>query len=253
MKTPKIAGIYKITIGTHVYIGQAVDIKARWRTHLCELRNSYHRNKKVQNAFNKYGESNTAFSVLLTVSTKDLEHHQIKQLLCITEQTFFNIYNPDLNMKPSAESNLGHKWGEDSRNKISVDRSKPFLLISPTGKIIEGRGLKQFCLDRGFDQATMQKVLRGVHPSYKGYTNCFENYLKIKYYGSASKLISKPEYIIKEGDAYVTKVINRNRFCKQRNLLATSLNAVVKGRHKRHKGWRLATKEQLASLPIKLA
>lgn len=43
------------------YIGQTIDIKRRKRTHFNELRNNTHKNPKLQNSFNKYGEQEFHF------------------------------------------------------------------------------------------------------------------------------------------------------------------------------------------------
>lgn len=59
-------GIYKITnlLNGKVYIGQSVDIEKRWSTHKAELKNNYHYNFHLQNAWNKYGEESFEFSVV---------------------------------------------------------------------------------------------------------------------------------------------------------------------------------------------
>jgi hypothetical protein len=68
----KISGIYKIQSikkPNRCYIGSAVNITKRWGHHLQELRINKHGNKKLQNHFNKYGESDFQFSVLVGCPT----------------------------------------------------------------------------------------------------------------------------------------------------------------------------------------
>lgn len=57
------SGIYKIyNKQTHqYYIGQSVNVKNRLNTHRQELRKGKHINKKLQSAFNEYGEDNFIF------------------------------------------------------------------------------------------------------------------------------------------------------------------------------------------------
>ena len=43
------------------YIGQTIDIKRRKRTHFNELRNNTHKNPKLENSINKYGEQEFHF------------------------------------------------------------------------------------------------------------------------------------------------------------------------------------------------
>ena len=64
----KISGIYKIQSvikPDRCYIGSGVCIKSRWNRHLCDLRHNRHWSKKLQNHYNKYGESDLQFSILL--------------------------------------------------------------------------------------------------------------------------------------------------------------------------------------------
>lgn len=55
--------IYKIenVVTGQCYIGQTVDLKRRKRTHINQLRNKTHVNLKLQNAWDKYGETNFSF------------------------------------------------------------------------------------------------------------------------------------------------------------------------------------------------
>ena len=60
-------GIYMIQnkVNNKIYIGQAVDIKKRWKEHRKELKGGYHKNKHLQNAWDKYEQKNFEFSILL--------------------------------------------------------------------------------------------------------------------------------------------------------------------------------------------
>ena len=59
-------GIYKIinVINNKFYVGSAVDLKRRKTRHFSELRNNRHSNGKLQNSWNKYGESAFVFVVV---------------------------------------------------------------------------------------------------------------------------------------------------------------------------------------------
>jgi group I intron endonuclease len=83
-------GIYKIINITNnkFYVGSAVDLKRRKSRHFSELRNNKHNNAKLQNAWNKYGESSFIFVVveelektadLLTVENVWLKEHVGKE------------------------------------------------------------------------------------------------------------------------------------------------------------------------------
>lgn len=65
----KAAGIYQIEHNKlkKVYIGSSRDLKTRFVEHRANLRANKHVNKKLQNAWNKYGEDAFVFSILEVV------------------------------------------------------------------------------------------------------------------------------------------------------------------------------------------
>lgn len=94
------------------YVGQAIakphakkhkmGIGARLRDHRWHLRNNLHKNNKLQNAWNKYGEDGFRFILIEEVDEKDK----------VTEREQFWIdewrsYSDGYNLKPRAESSLG--------------------------------------------------------------------------------------------------------------------------------------------------
>lgn len=69
---PKKSGIYQIRnlVNGKVYVGSAVNLRTRRNRHFSYLRNNCHANRKLQNAFNKYGEENIVFEVVEIVADK---------------------------------------------------------------------------------------------------------------------------------------------------------------------------------------
>ena len=67
-------GIYKIinVVNNHFYVGSAVNFSRRKSRHFSELRTKKHNNKRLQNAWNKYGEKAFVFVVVEEVSDKNL-------------------------------------------------------------------------------------------------------------------------------------------------------------------------------------
>lgn len=106
-------GIYKIESKIkpkRIYIGSAVNIKNRWRGHIKDLNNQKHGNSRLQNHFNKYGETDLIFSILTTCEKDDL----IK-----TEQYFIDSYNPFFNICRTAGNTLGRKHSEETKKYLS--------------------------------------------------------------------------------------------------------------------------------------
>jgi group I intron endonuclease len=133
----KICGIYTITnlVNGKIYLGQGIDINYRWKTHLMSLRKGRHRNIKLQNSWNKYGEDNFIYELLIECEELYLnsEEHYWSNLLYVHEDRYgYNIRptNPYGAHRHSEESklrmsiaskgkNLGRKLSEDTKKKIS--------------------------------------------------------------------------------------------------------------------------------------
>ena len=65
---------------------------------------------KLQRHFNKYGETDLQFSVLVGCEKEDL----LK-----TEQYFLDSYKPYFNNSPTAGNTLGFKFSEESKKRLS--------------------------------------------------------------------------------------------------------------------------------------
>lgn len=105
------SGIYTITSLSRrkVYVGSAVDISARRRLHLHELRKNTHHSTKLQRAFNTSGESDFVFDTLFLCSRENLIFY---------EQRAIDVINPWFNENKRAGSMLGHKHSEETRKKL---------------------------------------------------------------------------------------------------------------------------------------
>lgn len=110
------SGIYIIrcNLSGKFYIGSAVNINLRWNTHRWELLRNKSHCKKLQTAWNKYGEDSFEFYVA--------EYVDVSKLIEI-EQIWLNIYWENLlNLNKVAGSTLGYKHSEQSR--LNMSRSK---------------------------------------------------------------------------------------------------------------------------------
>ena len=107
-----ISGIYKITNTTNnkVYVGSTKDYLSRKRCHLCQLRKGKHHSKYLQRSYNKYGEENFKFELIIPCPVRYL----VKM-----EQWFFNELKPEYNILPIAGTNLGKIVTQETRIKIS--------------------------------------------------------------------------------------------------------------------------------------
>lgn len=74
----KICGIYCIEnlLNHKKYIGQSVNIYARWSGHKSELRHNTHSNTYIQSSWNKYGEENFKFYILELCLPRQLDSRE---------------------------------------------------------------------------------------------------------------------------------------------------------------------------------
>jgi group I intron endonuclease len=138
MKDPAVlSGIYKIQSNVHsdrCYIGSAQNIKGRWQLHISELRRNKHKNGRLQNHFNKYGESDLQFSLVVGCDKENLISYE--QFYIDSLGPYFNILKiagSALNFKHSEETikhlrqiHLGHKMTpEQNENNRLARLGKP--------------------------------------------------------------------------------------------------------------------------------
>ena len=114
-KPPKASGIYCIrnTRNNKRYVGSAVNIAARYRTHKCDLTKGRHHSPYLQNSWKKYGPDAFEFVVLESCAVEDL---------ITSEQRWIDTLSPEYNVLPNAGSNLGHRWSEEQKRRLAEAR-----------------------------------------------------------------------------------------------------------------------------------
>ena len=124
------AGVYQIsnTINGKRYIGSSVDLDRRQRDHFGKLRGNRHPNLHLQRAWNKHGEDKFAFEMIAYTHPA----------LCIRlEQAALNMYKPEYNMRPTANSMLGYTHTKETKSKIG--RAGIGRKCGPTSEASRGR------------------------------------------------------------------------------------------------------------------
>lgn len=111
----KVCGVYLIECNGKPYVGSSIDIHLRWKTHIRCLRNKYHCNRKLQNAWNKHGKEKFSFSIL-----------EICDAMCRREKetTWIGIKNSfkkGYNIVPVGELS-GHATNMNSKPRTAVQR-----------------------------------------------------------------------------------------------------------------------------------
>lgn len=83
------SGIYHISVGRHNYIGSSIAVRNRLRTHIWSMANNKHRNRIIQNCFNKYTLNNFYFEILEYCRAEDR---------ITREKYYIDKMHPDLNV-----------------------------------------------------------------------------------------------------------------------------------------------------------
>lgn len=117
-------GVYSITCSGNnkIYIGSSVDIATRLRAHFYSLRNNKHYNPKLQNSFNKYGESSFSMFIL-----EECSRDSIREV----EARWIKEYGADtvgLNISQTTDNtNTGFTHSQETRIKISKNNARYWL------------------------------------------------------------------------------------------------------------------------------
>lgn len=106
------SGVYCIenTVNKKQYIGSSKNVYKRKNKHFSELKNGKHKNVKLQNSYNKYGKDSFTFIVLELIEDESL--------LVKKEQFYIDRNKPWFNINLIANSSLGVKRSEETKEKI---------------------------------------------------------------------------------------------------------------------------------------
>jgi hypothetical protein len=158
-ENPSASGVYQIRCRANgkIYVGSAVNLEWRWRSHRRDLGNGVHVNPHLQSAWNLYGHSSFEFSVLEYV-----DDHR----LLTTEQWWINKTGRTdrrigSNVKPEATSagqGIGRTWGG---------------FRDPVGNPVTIVNLSDFCRRNRLNMTAMRQLFKGQSKlkSHKGWTH----------------------------------------------------------------------------------
>jgi group I intron endonuclease len=191
------SGIYSITntVNGKVYIGSSADVDNRWSQHTKELRGNRHKNRHLQFAWNKYGESAFKFELIKEVP--------VEQLLDV-EQSFLDTldYSLAYNLSHDAYSVMGgRKHTEETKDKLrgpnNVRYGKPGTML---GKHLTDKQRKKVSLSlvgtkRHLDKNTYQFRHRITNEVFNGTRQDFYTQFNLKPVGVWKLLHGvKPSY-----------------------------------------------------------
>lgn len=165
-------GIYRIRhLETNAaYIGQTRDFIKRWRNHRTRLRANQHHSKKLQGAWNSYGESSFIFEVLERIDA---------QCLDAIEQEYINAEPLLLNQSLKARAGMpkGFTHSEATRQKISaIHKGRKYSAEIRAARSARMRGKPRHLSEEG--RARLSIALRGNRYNGKSdRTHCVDGHL----------------------------------------------------------------------------
>lgn len=97
-----------------IYVGQSRDIYSRWWKHKSFLNKNTHHNKKLQEAWNKYGENSFLFSVLEECNKESLNEKEIYWI------NHYDSFNNGYNLNKGGNGITGYKHNSDEIIKMRL-------------------------------------------------------------------------------------------------------------------------------------
>lgn len=129
----KICGIYKITnmVNGKVIIGQSTSIYERWTAYRSALRRNVEHNSHLQRSWNKYGQINFKFEIILECQEEKLDDEERRLIKehNSTDRNFgynlesggnINKHHSEETKKKMSLSQLGKTLSESTKQKIGI-------------------------------------------------------------------------------------------------------------------------------------
>ena len=166
-------GIYMIQnkLNNKMYIGQAVDIADRWKHHVWGLGGGYHDNTHLQRSWNKYGEENFEFTILLECVESDLnmyEEYYIFELMTFDHRVGYNKNYGGDSGRPTEETK--RKMSESLKGKHRSEETKRKISETSKGKQLSEE-TKRKMSEAKKDKQLSEETKRKMSESRKGEKN----------------------------------------------------------------------------------
>lgn len=250
-------GIYCIEDAkSRLYYGSSEDIETRWYAHIKGLNANRHINKKLQRAWNKYGEGFFSFYVVEVVidNSKLLEREQHwLDFVFATEEWCYNICRV-------AGSTRGYRHTEETKQRLSQisknmsletrmkigEKSKKRVTSEETRKKLSEASKRQ--KRKPLSEETKQKISISVKESVTpeiierirnaniGKKHTTEQKRKVA--ASVAKARGFIPVEIEHTDGTVVLVESVRQFCRDFGIAARSeIRRLVNGERKEYRGW----------------
>jgi group I intron endonuclease len=246
-------GIYKITnlLNGRIYIGSSINIKKRENQHFGKLNKNKHDNQFLQNDYNKCGEDNFKFEIILETDCEELlfdfeqnylDEYYDKQKQC------YNI-NPIAAKPPSSK---GRKHSEETKKKISEGNKGKTLSEDHKRKLFEANVNKPRSEDtrnkisesltgeknHWFGKHHSKKTKTKISASMKGNNHpMFGKHFSEEHKNKLSESQKKKSFKLKSPFGEIFEFVGVNNFSRKHGLFATNISKLLLGKLYSYKGW----------------
>ena len=162
----KKSGIYKLSVGGHIYIGSSKNLYSRLREHKHDLETNSHSNDFLQKVVNKHGINNVNVSVIEFCDPKDR---------IVREKYWIDELKADINLKDPITFELS----ESSKEKFSKSIRKG-LSEGKYKKPEESSEIERYDLFGKFIKkySSLEEASKDTGMSIKDIRDCASNYKK---------------------------------------------------------------------------
>ncbi len=220
----RLSGIYCIEIGSDgIYYGSSNNVKRRFKEHRTLLRGNRHSNVKMQNIWNKYGESYFSFYVVETVIdiSKLVEREQ-----WWIDFAFATLdHDARCNISPTAELNSCGPKTQEHKDKIGAAH-KGKVITPEQRKRISDTKKKQ---NKKLSQEARDKLLWYAKNNKKSVDDLERQALSC----SGGKVYT----LIDSAGVVYSEIKDLTAFAREHQLDPSTLNRVASGKYKQHKGF----------------
>lgn len=213
-----VGGIYTIRnkVNGNLYVGSAASFYRRWAGHKSHLRANEHDNPKLQNAWNKYGESSFEFLIL-----EIIEH---KEFLLNAEQFYLDIFFGEscYNILPAAKNRMGAKTSDFTKDKLR--KYKNIIVKSPNGTEHIVENIKDFSKTHNLQVTALCEVIAKKRLHHKGWH-------------LPETILPEMSFISPDGKMYTFIFGELESFCKDNLLDPSAMRKLHTGEKRQHKNW----------------
>ncbi len=223
---PKSPGIYIWinSINGKRYIGSAKNLYNRVGIHLRKMRCGNNDCGALQAAYNKYGENPFEFRVLLICEEFELLRY---------EQWFIDNLKPEYNKRLIANSNLGLKMSEETKEKHRIKAKSRY-----PKEMIESTRINHYMKGKSLSPITIEKIRQTILAQHRKHTTEERNRQSRNQLGIVHYFKILQGVLISPDGQEFTNIENLEKFGREHGIDKRRMSEFLNGKRISWKGWK---------------